>query len=470
MKNLFNTVSYKKGAAYGAASSAVWKVLSFVNSIIIAAWFALDAGADAYFYVIMLAGLAAAFLASVNTSVIIPEAMHKEPRARGVFLNHVIVFYALLGVAACAAAPCLAAVYFAVLILTQFLINILETKRIFKVAFLYPLNALLPMAALLTLGKSYGIQVMFIGLAGAQVVQGAFCLWVMMFKMDWRFELRAPGMYSKHFFKNLLSCAALEGFGLAAGFTPVFIMSGLGGGYISALNYARALLDSPTEVITSRVTGAARINFNALAAAKDYKALNAAHERVLLILLLIMTPLCVFSTLFAREIVSVFFARGAFDARAGQNTAWFVALLMPSVLILLPSMVHRALLSAVKKIKDFLPWQAGACVISIILVIIFMQKYGPYGYPAAFLISNLLWLVISYFMLKKLMPFIKYVRTLGFMFKILGLNILAIMPSIVLAGQIESILFRSILCGVLFVMISAWLSLKFYRMVIDEIY
>ncbi len=479
---MFNAVPYSKGAVYNVAGASAWKCISFVNSLIIAALFSVQYSTDVYFYLIMLAGLAGNLFLNVNISAVIPEAMHKEGREQHAFINCVLLFYLLLGAACVAGAlswPGMlgkisrfdissgatfmwAAVYFASLLITQFLINILEMKGMFKVAWLYPLNALIPFLFLVFLGRTLGVKVMLMGFSAAQVLQALFCVYALAYA-GWTADFKSS-VFSKEFKKNLSSVLVLEGMSMVVGIVPMFIMSGLGAGFVSALNYAKALFETPGEIITNKVLSAHRIEFNALSAKQNYEGLNTAFQKTFLILILFMTPICVFTTVFSHDLVSAFFMRGHFGAAAAAKTAMFLMLFMPSVFILLPSYVHRALLASAKKMKDFLPFQALGCVISIIFIYVAMQLCGPYGYPAGFMATNILWLAIAYFMLKKLMPYIKYLQSLGIMFSALAFNILAVLPSVFLAQYIGGLWTRCIVCGSLFVIITALISQKFYRM------
>jgi len=485
MESLFKPVSYKKGAAVSVGAAFVWKILSFVNSIIIASLFSISVRADIYFYLIMLAGLGLSLFLSVNTSVLIPEAMHKEePRARA-FLNRVLVFYVLLGAAAACAAAALpglfglisrfdvsaangmffwASLYFALSLVTQFLINILEMKGMFKVALLSPLNALLPFISLIFFGKGSGIIVMLYAFCAAQFLQGLFCLYALL-KTGWRFNFSDGGV-SKGMRKNLFSVVILEILNIITGGAPLFIMSGLGG-FVSALNYAKQLFETPGEIVVNRITGVMRIEFNHFSAAAKSEELNAAFEKTFLTLILIMAPLCVFTTVFSTDIVSVLFMRGRFGAMAVMKTSMFLTLFMPGVLLLVPSYVQRALIASAKKMREFLPYQAFASALMLSLVY-FLMKQGPYGYPAAFFISNFIWLFLAYFMFKKLMPYIKYSATMRVMFKVIVLNILAVIPSVILARFIDGGILRPLACGILFVILTALLSQKFYKIEIRK--
>lgn len=484
MKVSFLKNIYQKGAVYNVAAVTVWKLGSFFNSVLIAAFFGAQAATDVYFYLAMLAGFAANFFAGVNTSVLIPEAMHMPEPKRQAFLNRALVFYVLFGLlCACAAAasPRLlglisrfppgphhavfvwSAVYLAAVLICQFLVNILETKSRFEVALLSPLNAFVPLFLLIFWGKKMGVTAMLVGFTAAYLSQALFCLCVMIFKLRWNFTLRSPEKFSRSFGSAAAGAAALEGVNFLSGMLPVFLMSGFGAGIVSALNFAKQLFDTPTEIFTNKIIGVSRLQFNSLSAHKKYSALDRSYQRVFLILMLIMTPVCVFTTAFARDIVSVFFGHGIMDAESLRSIGVFTSLFMPSILLLIPSYIQRALLSSVKKIKEFVPWQIFISAFFAALVLLFMRG-RPYGYPAAFFTSNFIWLGLAYFMMKRLLPFINYLKSLKVMAQTILLNILALLPALWLAKFMNGAFLKCLVCGILFVGLSALMSVKYYKM------
>ena len=96
---LFKEYSYKQGAVISVGSTFIWKLLSFVNSILIAFYFGTQARADIYFYVITIGGLISAFFTSLNGNVLIPQAMflrrQNEQNARS-FINFFLLSYLIL--------------------------------------------------------------------------------------------------------------------------------------------------------------------------------------------------------------------------------------------------------------------------------------------------------------------------------------------------------------------------------------
>ena len=63
---IFKEYSYKQGAALSVGATLIWKLLSFVNSILIAFYFGTQVKADIYFYIITVSGLVMTFFNSLN--------------------------------------------------------------------------------------------------------------------------------------------------------------------------------------------------------------------------------------------------------------------------------------------------------------------------------------------------------------------------------------------------------------------
>ena len=78
MVNLFKPTSYRTGAVLAVGATAVWKTISFINALLLAAYFGADKATDLYFYLILTIGLGSYFLQRLNAAVIIPQAMALE--------------------------------------------------------------------------------------------------------------------------------------------------------------------------------------------------------------------------------------------------------------------------------------------------------------------------------------------------------------------------------------------------------
>lgn len=493
MSNLLKAVSYKKGAAINVGATLVWKLLSFVNAVLIAAMFAKEA-TDIYFYAGILGGIAVYFFTDLNSAVIIPEAMHKEKRERTLFLNRFIAFYFLAGALMVlisflpplkeaafgrfAGADIykghilqLAAIYFSLFLFTQFLLNILETEKYFALAFISPLNAVLPLLFLLTCGKTYGVEVMFWGFIAAQTLTALACLYVMFAKMEWNFSFKSAGAFNKNFFKSAIAVSGINLGSSAAMFLPVYLISLAAGGFVSALNYAKQLYETPVEIVSQRITAVTRISLNSAAARGKTRVLNKLLRKNLFWLCVILAPVAAFTSAFARDIVELFFKRGMFDETAAERTAMFLRLFMPYIVLSLPSTLHRTLASAEKKMSAFVRYQLLSLLIFIFFILVYMNIFGPYVYPMASLTSSILWYFIAAVMFKKLFPHIKYLRSLVDLFTLCAVSALALIPAVLAAGFIEGLLSRLLFCGIIFLFFFCLgVKLRYRRITLDNLF
>ena len=477
MGGIFAQYSYKKGAAVSIFSTAAWKIISFANGVMLAFYFGASFYTDIYFYLIMLAGMGASFAAGVNVNVIIPQAMHlgeKDKESEFGFLNWFILFYLVLGLllaGAASAAPAfwlgllsrfnnftpasqslfvLAAVYFLSLIVTNFFINILERHKIFGIAWLSPLNALVPFFLLVFFHKTLGIAAMLSGFIFANFLQSAACLGVMFVKLGWRPGLAADGM-NKKFWHNLAAAAGTEGLNFFTSYLPVFIMSGFSGAVVSALNYAKQIIDSPSEIITNRIALVSRIQFNEKENKRDYAGLAESFYNNLFALLVLMTPVAVFTCFFSRDIVRLFFERGNFSAATAENTALFISLFTPTLVLLLPFYLYRNLAAAARKLKEFFIIPLLSALFFTAAVFYFMNVYGGFGYPAALVVTNIFGLAIVWPFVRKHFPFISHAKTLLETGKIILLALAPMAVILLTETFFENYIARLISSGIFYV-------------------
>ena len=118
---------------------------------------------------------------------------------------------------------------------------------------------------------------------------------------------------------------------------PLYMLSGMGAGVVSALNYCKQLTDSPTEIVTNRVANISKIELTENASRGQINVFNKNFLSTNHLLLFILTPLAVFSCYFATDIVGLFFERGRFTAQAAADTARFLRPLIFTVILLVPS-------------------------------------------------------------------------------------------------------------------------------------
>ena len=431
MVRLFKPTSYRQGAALAVGATALWKGISFINALLLAAFFGASGAADLYFYLILTMGVGWFFLQRMNAAVIIPHAMTLEaerPLSSRALLNGYLYLYV-------AAAGCIAGlgflfpvqtvrlfsrfdasylsaqtplitwafVFFALQILTTYLLAVLEMYKRFATALFTPLNALLPLAFLLLCGRTAGVVSMFYGFVASYAVQVIIYGIMLKKELGWKLT-RGEIFHSAAFIKNLVSNQCIELANIVSGLLPLYLLSGLGTGVVSALNYARQLSDSSTEVITLRIANVSKIQLTERAAKHQWHAFNTAYQTTHHLLWFILTPLTVFSIYYAPEIITVFFKRGAFGARDVSEAAAFLRPLLGLVWLMAPIWMQSNVVAATRKLKEFLPYALGGILLFIVTVPFTVHAWGALAYPYTQLACCVAGQFLNCFFLYKFVP------------------------------------------------------------------
>ncbi|MBR3632832.1 MAG: hypothetical protein IKN49_07245 [Elusimicrobiaceae bacterium] len=489
MISLLKTTSYKTGAALAVGSTALWKLTSFASSILIAIYFGAGTHTDVYFYLIMLMGFGITFLQRINTVVLIPEAMflaEKNPAQSRSFLTAGFYVYLLLALALGVLGLLfpvqitglfsrfdfallqqeqilLATAFFlfATQILVYYLTPVVEMHKFFAVALLGPLNALCPLLALLLWGKQLGIICMIYGFLAANVIQLIVLIWILVTRLHWDFVPK-PFHLPARAQKNILGTQILGIMGIVNSLLPMYILSGMGAGIVSALNYCRQLTDSPSEIITNRVINVSKIELTENAAKGQINVYNKNYLSTNHLLLFVLTPLAVFTAYFAVDIVSLFFEHGHFNAWNAADTVAFLRPMIFVIILMVPAGLQSNTIAAWLKVKECLPYSLTSSLAFTFMVFSYMPVWGPFSYPY-FIIGELVFsFILSYFMFKKYFPFINYFRSFWELLRLLAINVIALVPAAIVrmffggSNPFLNLLF----CGSVFVIVLLVISYK----------
>ena len=487
MIHLFKPISYRTGAALAVGATLAWKLVSFANALLVALYFGADRATDVYFYIIMMMGFGVTFLQRMNAAAVIPEAMTLDTQTPGggrPLLNGFLYFYLLLMLSLTAlgffcpvrltgllsrfdasqltAQRTLLAwgfLLFGLQLLTYYLTAVLEMYHRFATAVFTPLNALLPLVFLLCFGRTAGIINMIYGMAAANAVQIAVFLWIMKKELAWNFTYVSVRP-ARTFAKNLVSNQLIELANIAASLLPLYLLSGLSAGLVSALNYAKQLADSPTEIFTMRVTNVSKIQLTESAAQNDEAALNANFLNTQHFLLFLLTPLAVFTAFYAPEIVTLFFKRGEFNARDVYQAAAFLRPLMGVMLFMAPVLMQNNAVAAGRKLKEFLPYALAGIVLFIALTPVTVRLWGAFAYPYAQIACCFVGLYVNYLFFRKHFPFIAYGFSLRRAARLLAVNVIALFPSAVYAffGAGTNAFVTVLIGGIIFLAALFWLT------------
>ena len=455
MRFFFKPTSYQKGAALAVGATALWKILSFANALLIAACFGAGHATDLYFFLIIIMGVFLYFLQRLNCAVVIPQAMTIEaqtPLAERPLLNGFLYFYGVLALFFILIgvffplqtvqlfsrfpADFLAAqrplitwglILFGLQILSSYQLSVLEMYKRFAAALLTPLNALLPLLFLAVWGRSCGIISMMYGFVTAHLIQILLFGWAMRKELKW--QLTRGELWSCTLFaKNALSNQLIESVVLISGFLPMYLLSGLSAGIVSALNYAKQLSDSAGEIFTSRISNIAKIGLTEHAANHQQNAFNADFLKAHHFLCFLLTPLAVFSIFYAPEIITIFFKRGAFTAMDVRHTAAFLRPLLAILLLLGTGSMQNNVVVAVRKVKEFLPYALSSNLLFIVTLPWAIKTAGAFAYPYVQLFWCVVGVMINVIFLRKFTPWLAIRTSLLDVVRLISLNILALFP------------------------------------------
>ena len=432
---VFKEYSYKQGAAISVGSTFVWKLLSFVNSILIAFYFGTQARADIYFYILTIGVLVSAFFTSLNGNVLIPQAMflrQQDGQSTKSFINFFLLLYAVLIAVILAFGflfPVnifglfskfshdiltkdililqLAFLYFCSHIFCYFLLDIMYMYRIFAVNLLLPLNAIVPMLALVLLHNVLGLKAMLCGFVGSYILQILVYISLMKSKLNWTFT-NFKTTFENRLKSNILTNQILILGNFCIGMLPMYLMSSFAGGVISAYSYAKQLTDAPNEILTSKITSVFHIQLNESASAKNFEDLNRNYLKANYLILFIMVPLAIFTCYFAPDIVNLFFKRGEFNAQSSSNVVRFLRPMMILLITTVLTPFAGSLIASTRKIKESFKYMLFRDIVIIGAMYFFITRFGPFAYPYTQLGCSIFGYFIVSLFFKNHIPQIKF--------------------------------------------------------------
>ena len=481
MKTLFKPTSYKKGAVLAISATFVWKAISFANALLLALYFGASQQTDIYFYLIILTGVGIAFLQRLNQTVLIPEAMfltQNNPSDGQKFATMWLYIYGILALAIGTIGfcwpeqiwalisrfngtllthdktlLCWALWVFALQIITYYLMAVAEMYKFFKTAWLGVLNACCPFLALLLLGRRVGIISMLYGFFAANVLQIIVLVILLKTQMRWNFR---PAWFAlrTHTRQNMLTGQSLALLDMLNSWLPVYLISGMGVGIVSALNYCKQLTDSTTEVFTARAANVAKIEMTEQIAQQELAQANTTFQHSNYILLLILAPLVVFSCYFAPQIVDLFFKRGQFTAQAAQHTITFLRPTLFTLLLMVPGYLQNSSLAAGQKIKEWFPYALTSGILLTGMMGGLIPLKGAFIYPYLIGIGLVMGFVLNAFLFRKHLSFIQYFEPFKVALRFTVLAAVTLVPVAILAHQLQPNCWIQIfVCGPVFVAI-----------------
>ncbi len=489
MLSIFKTTSYKTGAALAVAATAFWKLASFASSILIALYFGASMDTDVYFYLIMLIGFGVTFMQKLNGSVLIPEAMFLAEEDENVsrrFLTMGFYFYVILALGLCVLGLlfpvhivglfsrfeisllqseqfllCLAFFLFATNLIYYYLLAVAEMHKFFATALLGPLNAVLPLVSLFIFGKTVGIISMIYGFLAANILQIFLLMWLMHKHLHWDFTPRPCSIHPRAQ-KNMLTGQTLAIIDIVNNLLPLYLISGMGGGIVSALSYCKQLSDSATEVITIRIANVSKIELTENASKGQVNVFNKNFLSTNHLLLFVLTPLAVFSSYFAMDIVGLFFERGAFNPEDAANTVRFLRPMIFMLVLLVPAYLQNNTIAAWLKMKESFPYAMISSLFLMGSIWFLLPRWGAFSYPYVLISGTLFGFILNYFLFRKHFPFVNYFRSFWELLRLVAINIIALLPAAVIRVFLSdhSYFWSLLFCGSVYMTVLLIISYK----------
>ncbi|MBO4674640.1 MAG: hypothetical protein J5601_00950, partial [Elusimicrobiaceae bacterium] len=340
--------------------------------------------------------------------------------------------------------------WFGLQLISYYLQAVAEMHKFFTTAWLGVLSALCPFLFLIIGGRHWGLLSMVYGFITANIIQIVILLYLLKVQLNWSF---IPSYYpfSKKVKQNIATGQTLAIMDIVNSLLPLFLMSAMPGGIISALNYCKQLTDSPTEIITARICNVLKIELTEDATAKDKEKFVYNYLKTNYLILLILTPLVAFTVYFAYEIVALFFKRGAFTQTAAHHTVLFLRPMIVTLLLIGIGFVQNNAIAAARKVKESFPYTLTSALFTAALFAILLPCLGAFSYPYLITAGLIIGFIINYFFFRKHFPFLPYKQSLWEGIRLAAIGLCALVPAAVAAIFLPSIAWlRILVCGTIY--------------------
>jgi peptidoglycan biosynthesis protein MviN/MurJ (putative lipid II flippase) len=473
---VIRTESYKKGIALSTGLNFVAKLVMFANSILVAYYFGTQIKTDIYFYAIATITLLISFVTALDHSVLIPEAMRireQESEKKSMqFLNFFLYIYLFIGLTfaaiiyinpvavftsvskfdATALQSNVLLLYLIIplcilMLITNYLVNVLVSYKYFTMPMTAGLiNSLFSIVFIVLFHNYLDVTSIVTGLMLGYLLNITLLLLLLKRKLNWNFRFAKVSL-TKKTVRNMVY-AQLGNFAtLVSSYVPLYLFSGFNAGLITALNYGRTTSEAPNQLITSQFSSVSGIKFNELYARKEYEGFNNKFISSTNFLLFILMPISGMFFLYAEEIISLLYMRGAFNQESVQNTSDFfkyLALLLPCFAV---NTMSGRLFMASQKIKVSSWYQIVNNLFFIVLYFILIPAYQFYGYIMTILGIYFTSTFLVYFLYKYFLSIIHYKYILFAFIKYLFINAVVVGVLSIISPYFGKIFLLRILIG-----------------------
>jgi putative peptidoglycan lipid II flippase len=402
--------SYRRGIALSTAMSLVARGIVFLTAVAIAYRFGTTEATDVFFYCYLLATATVGFVTMLDSMVVIPEVqrlqVQEDQETAMAFANAVLYGCTALAVAAGAlvatfplaivgagsrfSAATLEANRLTILLVVplfvsavvgQYLLDLLTSQRYFTLPMVSnAVNYGIALVAVLVFGRSTGPMIIPLAFTIGLVIQvGALGL-LLKRGFGWRFGVVAIPRRRWFARQALLS----QGAGLAAligSALPSYLMSGIGPGLLTALQYGQRTAELPTQIVTGQVSAVAGIKLNDLAARSAVREMDDVFLRLTRLLLSVLVPVAVMISVYSPEVVTLFYGHGEFDAEAVAKTSGFLRGLALAAPFLAMNTLASRLAMARQAIAAWTRYVVGLNAALSVWTFVVIWWFGPWWYP-----------------------------------------------------------------------------------------
>lgn len=450
--------SYKKGIVISTFFNFIAKIVSMLNSVIVAYYFGTQSSTDVYFYVYATIGLMAAFLTNLSGLVLIPESMRireQEGEKNAMyFLNffiYIFIIFSLIITVILYIKPIetftifskfnilllkgniglmqLMASFFILNIIISFLTEVLISYKFFTLPMIAGMiNSFFCTLFVFLFHNTLNVSSIALGILISSTVN-IFLLVLMINKqIHWDFSFRIIKI-SRRTLGNLLYAEVGNISSVVGTYLPLYIISGFNQGIITALNYGKNLSNIPDQFFTAQFSSIFGIRLNEAFAKKQCEQVGEIFYKSMNVLLMILIPISFLMFICSTEAITIIYKRGRFNADSVKMTSEFFQYFSLTLPLLAVNTFLSRLFTAGQKI-DVAFYSGLAINISYFIILyFFIDKIGPIGYPLAMLVYLPISLFgVNFYICKKYFPEVNYLKVIKLFFSGIFLNLVAGIP------------------------------------------
>jgi len=360
--------SYRRGAFSSTALQLMAQGLAFVFNLVMAYCFGAVDATDVLNYCITTFTLVASFMLTLDSTVLIPEAMrrrHQESAESSMqFMNFFLYVFAGIALTLSLVAawrpigfltslsrfdaamleahrPLILWVIpvFALQLVAQYANSILVSYKYFSLPAMWAVVCrVFNIAFVLLFYRQLGVVALAQSLILGLVLQTLVSFWLMRRHLGWRFAFRLPRIQGAVWRNVAYTEVGVLVFAFAS-FTPILMASAAAEGFVTAMNYAIKMSSIPEALIGGQIALIVGIKLNELAAKRESAEFSRAYERISRLMIWLCTPLAFLLALAAPGMLEILFLRGAYTQEALRITT----LLFQGLILGLPMAVFHAL-------------------------------------------------------------------------------------------------------------------------------